>query len=108
MADLLISVEEAKKYARIDGNHDDDVVESLILFAESYIEGAFENDFPREDPRIKHIAKCIVNEMYDNREYTASGNKVSNAVRHLCSSTIQQIQNEMRSKKWKQEHTTAE
>lgn len=98
MAELLITVEEAKKYCRIDGNYEDDVIESLILFAENYIQGALGKNFPRENPRIKLIAKCIVSDLYDKREFTAqSGNKVSNAVRHLCSSTFQQIQMEMRS-----------
>lgn len=98
MAELLITVEDAKKYTRIDGDYEDDVVERLILFAENYIKGALGDDFPREDPRVQTIAKLIVNDLYDNREFTAqSGNKVSNAVRHICSSAFHQIRMEMRS-----------
>ena len=99
MAEMLITVEEAKKYGRIDHDAEDDVVIDLILFAESYIQGALGDNFNRKDSRIKTVAKCIVNEMYDKREFmTPSGDKLSNSVRHLCSSTFQQIQNEMRSK----------
>lgn len=108
MAKMLITVEEAKNYARIDGDYDDDVIESLILFAEGYINGALGDDFPREDPRIKLVAKAIVAEMYDNREFTASNTKMSNSVRHLCSSTFLQIQMEMRTEKWKQATTMPE
>ena len=97
MAEMLITVEEAKKYARIDGDYEDDVIESLILFAEGIIKGALGDDFPRDDPRIKLLAKCIVCEKYDNREVTASGNKVSNSMQRLCSDVFQQIQMEMRS-----------
>lgn len=99
MAETIITLEEAKKYARKENNDEDDVFESLILFAEGIIKGGLGDDFPREDPRIKLLAKCIVSEKYDNREVTVSGNKVSNSMQRLCSDVFQQIRMEMRSKK---------
>lgn len=99
MAELLITVEDAKKYARIDNDIDDSIVENLINFAEQYITDALGDNFPREDARIKTVAKCIVNDMYDKREFifSNSGNKVSNSVNWLCRSALQQIRLEMRS-----------
>lgn len=95
--ELLITVEEAKKYARIDNDYEDDVVEGLILFAEFYISGALDDNLPRKDPRIQTIAKIIVSDLYDKREFTElSGNKLSNSTRHFCSSAFQQIRMEMR------------
>lgn len=70
----LVSVAEAKKHLRIDGDYDDaDIQQIYIPAAEAYLEGAVD-DFALKvlEPHLLAIAKLVclvlVGEFYDNRE----------------------------------------
>lgn len=82
MADenLLIDIEKAKRFMRVDYDDEDDDIRDLIQTAEKYIEGALNRPIDREDPRVIFLCKVLVKDWYDNRNFTGKG--TSEKVRH--------------------------
>lgn len=90
-----MTLDEAKAYLRIDGDAEDDVVESLIAAAEAYIRAAVdEYDTHRTDADFASLSdmvmRLLICEMYENRAVGADAQKdYSYAVRSM----ITQLQN---------------
>lgn len=65
---MIITVDEAKRYARIDGTEDDVEVADLIEAAEEYIEAATGKRVDNTSARAKLLCKVLVADWYENRE----------------------------------------
>lgn len=46
---MIISLEEVKTYARVDGDEDDRLLETLIIAAEEYLKNATGKEYPETD-----------------------------------------------------------
>lgn len=94
MADenLIIKVEAAKSFLRVDYNDDDDYIQELIKAAEKYIEGALNKPVNPEDPRVLLLCKVLVKDWYDNRSFMAR--QTSEKVRHTVQTILTQLKYE--------------
>lgn len=94
MADenLIIKVETAKSFLRVDYNDDDDYIQELIKAAEKYIEGALNKPVNPEDPRVLLLCKVLVKDWYDNRSFVAR--QTSEKVRHTVQTILTQLKYE--------------
>ena len=94
MADenLIIKVEAAKSFLRVDYNDDDDYIQELIKAAEKYIEGALNKPVTPEDPRVLLLCKVLVKDWYDNRSFMAR--QTSEKVRHTVQTILTQLKYE--------------
>lgn len=66
----------------------------LIKMADGYIMGAVGDDYPRQDPRAKELALILINDFYDNRNYTEP--RITSKVRALLITLETQLLCEMR------------
>lgn len=73
----MVSLDETKKYIRIDYNDDDDIIIDLIEIAQIYVDSMAGVQY-KEDEKLVKIAnlliKKLVNEMYENNSFTIPGN----------------------------------
>ena len=90
---LLIEVEAAKSFLRVDYNDDDDYIQELIEAAEKYIGGAMDRPVNREDPRVLLLCKVLVKDWYDNRNFMAR--QPSEKVRHTVQTILTQLKYEI-------------
>lgn len=90
---MIISLEKAKQFCRIDGNDEDELLEMLILNAEHYIDDAVDVlDLSNSKVRSKAelLSAVLVSDWYDNRSYMYS-KKESPDRRHTVQSLILQL-----------------
>ncbi|MCI6031574.1 head-tail connector protein [Fusobacterium varium] len=70
---MLLGIEDVKNYLRIDYNEDDNLLQSLMVAAENYLNDAICNLEERlKEEKFKERAKIlmyvIIQDWYDNRE----------------------------------------
>lgn len=68
MSFLVLKLEEAKEYLRVDGNEEDMLILSLITAAERYIQNATSKDVHLDDELAKLAARILISHWYENRE----------------------------------------
>jgi uncharacterized phage protein (predicted DNA packaging) len=78
---LIVTLDEIKKYLRLDEISDDDeLINSLLLVADEYVKSATGFLFadPAKTPeRAKHVVKLLVAHWYEMRTPVIAGNGVS-------------------------------
>lgn len=68
---MVISLEEAKLYLRVDGNEEDTLITNFILAAEEICEGILRfplTDFTESPETVKQAVLFSVANMYEQRE----------------------------------------
>lgn len=73
----MVSLEDAKKYIRIDFEEDDSLIEELIDTAQIFIDGMVGEEYKKDEKLVRIadlLVKKLVNDMYENRYYTVSSN----------------------------------
>jgi uncharacterized phage protein (predicted DNA packaging) len=68
---MIISLEEAKLYLRVDGNEEDTLITNFILTAEEICEGILRftlTDFTEIPETVKQAVLFAVDNMYEQRE----------------------------------------
>lgn len=73
----MVSLEDAKKYIRIDFEEDDSLIEELIDTAQIFINGMVGEEYKKDEKLVRIadlLVKKLVNDMYENRYYTVSSN----------------------------------
>lgn len=73
----MVSLEDAKKYIRIDFDEDDSLIEELIDTAQIFIDGMVGEEYKKDEKLVRIadlLVKKLVNDMYENRYYTVSSN----------------------------------
>ncbi len=72
-----MTLEEVKKYLRIDYEDDDDILLELITISENYIESCVGNAYKIDKKAInlaKILQKKLISDMYENRGREISNN----------------------------------
>lgn len=70
----MISLDEAKAFSGIDIDNDDELIRSFIAAVDEYLLGALGNNCPEvvlHSERANLIRKLVVDDLYNNRRYTA-------------------------------------
>lgn len=84
----IVTLEETKKYLRIDDNESDILITSLINAAEEYLQNATGNQFDRTNHLAKLFCWVLVTDWYENRVYIG---KPSENVRPIIDSMLAQL-----------------
>ncbi|MGL4760408.1 MAG: head-tail connector protein [Sarcina sp.] len=89
---MIMTLEEAKEYARVDASDDDNLVTALILAAEEYLFNATGIRFTAESNIAVLYCKVLVYDWYTHRQLGAD-KKVSDRIRYTLTSMMAQLQN---------------
>ncbi|MFV1456976.1 head-tail connector protein [Bacillus mycoides] len=65
---MVLTLEEAKKYLRVDGDEEDDLITSFIEAAEIYIKNATSKNVDLKSELAKLAARILISHWYENRE----------------------------------------
>lgn len=68
MSFLALTLEEAKKYLRVDGDEEDELITSFIVAAEIYIKNATSKNVDLKSELAKLAARILISHWYENRE----------------------------------------
>lgn len=85
---MIVTLDEAKLWLRIDGDEDDNLVQLLIDGAAQYILDATGRKWGGENNTAKICALAIIADNYENRETTA---KSGMSIRPAIQSMIKQL-----------------
>lgn len=64
---MILNLEEAKKFLKVDFDDDDDEIQDCIDAAEEYLKDATGKEFTSENKRAKRYCKILVNEWYKDK-----------------------------------------
>ncbi len=85
---MIITLEEAKQWLRIDHNDEDGLIIMMISAAEKYLFNATGNTFDNTNELAKLFCYVLVTDWYENREMIG---KTSEKVRHTVESILAQL-----------------
>lgn len=68
MSFLVLTLEEAKKYLRVDGDEEDDLITSFVIAAEMYIKNATSKNVNLKSELAKLAARILIAHWHENRE----------------------------------------
>lgn len=86
---MIVSLEEAKDWLRIDGDYDNSIIEMLIGSAESYLKNATGKNFDSSNNLAKLFCLVLVADWYENRDLI--GQRASDKVRYTIQSMLAQL-----------------
>lgn len=86
---MIVTLEEAKEWLRIDGDYDDMVIEMLIESAEQYLKNATGKEFDSSNRLAKLFCLVLIVDWYENRHLM--GQKTSEQVRYTIQSMLAQL-----------------
>ena len=86
---MLVNLEEAKEWLRIDGTEDDVTLKMLISASESYLKNATGKEFDETNQQAKLFCLVLITDWYENRELI--GVKSSDKVRYTIQSMLAQM-----------------
>ena len=88
---MIVTLEEAKKWLRIDGNEENTILEMLIKAAETYLYNATGIEYTAENQLAKLYCLVLCADWYENRMLI--GQQPSEKVRFTCQAIMTQLQN---------------
>ncbi|KWU66043.1 DNA-packaging protein [Bacillus mycoides] len=65
---MVLKLEEAKEYLRVDGDEEDSLISSFITAAEIYIKNATSKNVDLKSELAKLAARILISHWYENRE----------------------------------------
>ncbi|WP_139894505.1 head-tail connector protein [Bacillus cereus] len=65
---MVLTLEEAKKYLRVDGDEEDDLITSFVIAAEIYIKNATSKNVDLKSELAKLAARILIADWHENRE----------------------------------------
>lgn len=86
---MIISLEEAKTYLRVDNSEEDDLIENLIEAAKVYLENATGNTFDSSNYLARLFCLTLVTDWYENRGLVVG--KVGEEIRPVINSLLVQL-----------------
>jgi uncharacterized phage protein (predicted DNA packaging) len=86
---LIISLEEAKTYLRVDSSEEDDLIKSLIDAAEIYLKNATGRSFDDSNHIARLFCLTLVTDWYENRGLVVG--KVGEEIRPVIESLLAQL-----------------
>ncbi|MGG5736733.1 head-tail connector protein [Bacillus cereus group sp. IBL03679] len=65
---MVLKLEEAKEYLRVDGDEEESLISSFITAAEIYIKNATSKNVDLKSELAKLAARILISHWYENRE----------------------------------------
>lgn len=73
-----------KNALRVDYNDDDEMIQLMMETADAYVADAIGNDYDRGDSRVEILKMALVQDMYQQRSFSAVKNKkTANLIRSI-------------------------
>lgn len=88
---MIVTLEEAKAWLRVDSDDEDSEIQSLIDGTEAYLFNATGKIFDNTNPLAKLYCRVLICDWYENRGLMSDG-KSSDKVRFTLQSTMLQLQ----------------
>lgn len=85
---MIVTLEEAKNWLRVDSEEDDILIQSLIKAAESYLKNATGIEYDNTNELAKLFCLVLIVDWYDDREMVG---EASEKVRHTINSILMQL-----------------
>ncbi len=85
---MIVTLDEAKEWLRIDVEEDDQLINTLALAAESYLKNATGITYDSTNELAKLFCLVLIVDWYENREMMG---KASEKVRHTINSILMQL-----------------
>lgn len=85
---MIVTIEEAKNWLRVDSDEDDLLIQSLIKASESYLKNATGNEYDHTNELAKLFCLVLIVDWYDDREMMG---EASEKVRHTINSILMQL-----------------
>jgi uncharacterized phage protein (predicted DNA packaging) len=85
---MIVSLDEAKNWLRIDFNEDDALLTTLIGAAEEYLQNATGIEYDNSNHLAKLFCMVLISDWYENRELIG---KASEQVRPIINSILMQL-----------------
>ena len=86
---MLITLDEAKEYLRVDGDEDNTLINTLIKVSEEYLRNATGKTFGDTNNLARLFCLILVVDWYENRGLTAG--KVGDKIRPVINSMLAQL-----------------
>ncbi|MEE6183175.1 head-tail connector protein [Bacillus pretiosus] len=74
---MVLTLEEAKKYLRVDGDEEDELITSFIAAAEIYIKNATSKNVDLKSELAKLAARILIAHWYENREVVGKAEQLA-------------------------------
>lgn len=87
---MILTLEEAKKYFKVDFEDEDEDIQDCIDAAEEYLKDATGKEFDSTNKRAKRYCKVLAKDWYEHREFMED-KKTSNKVRFTLQSIMTQL-----------------
>lgn len=65
---MIVTLEEAKQWIRVDGNHDDALILIIITAAEEYLKNATGKEYDSTNRLARLLCFVLITDWYENRE----------------------------------------
>ena len=87
---MILTLEEAKTWLRVDGDDENSIIETLIGAAETYLHNATEVQFDNTNHLARLFCLVLCADWYENRDLI--GQQPSDKVRFTIQSMLSQLQ----------------
>lgn len=87
---MIITLEEAKSFMKVDFEDEDEEIKDCIAAAEEYLKSATGKEFDSSNKRAKRYCKVLANEWYKDRGLMED-KKVSEKVKFTLQSIMTQL-----------------
>lgn len=88
---MIVSLDEAKEWLRVDYIDDDDLIQTLVDVATAYLLNATDIEFDNTNPLAKLYCRVLIEDWFENRELMEE-DKVSDKARYSLQSIMFQLQ----------------
>jgi uncharacterized phage protein (predicted DNA packaging) len=85
---MIVSLDEAKSWLRIDFSEDDVLLSSLISASETYLKNATGIEYDSSNHLAKLFCMVLISDWYENRELVG---RASDQVRPIINSILMQL-----------------
>jgi DNA packaging protein, QLRG family len=86
-----MTIEQVKDYLRVDGDDDDNIIQTMMEASKEYIVSAV-GEYDENDKTASLLFCAIVQNMYDNRELMQSDIQQKKGIEYTFKSIILQLQ----------------
>jgi uncharacterized phage protein (predicted DNA packaging) len=80
---MIVTLEEAKAYLRIDSSYDDLLISSLITASEEYLKNATGVEYDSSNELAKLFCLVLISDWYENREMVGKEDNVRQTIRSI-------------------------
>lgn len=85
---MIVTLDEAKEWLRVDTNEEDSLIDTLINASELYLKNATGKTFDNSNELAKLFCFVLIADWFENREMIG---RASETVRHTINSILMQL-----------------